>query len=202
MIRAALFTLGLAVVPASTASAAVVFADDFSSYGSSTALNASDSLFGGAWATTGGTVDYLAPPPASFSELCRGFGSCIDLDGSTGDAGVFSTIQSFAAGTYALTIQLFGSLRGSTESVTISMGDWSTTIAGIASGADASGVFNFTTTGGVLSFANAGGDNVGAILSNVSLASTDVAPVPLPAGGLLLLAGLGGLAALRRRKGA
>jgi hypothetical protein len=69
------------------------------------------------------------------------------------------------------------------------------TISGITSGADVSQTISFTTTGGVLSFENSGGDNVGAVLSSVSLAA-----VPLPAGGLLLIGGLACLAALRRRK--
>jgi hypothetical protein len=184
---------GLSLASAAPA-AVVVFSDDFN-YGPRTVLNAPDSVFGGTWTTTNGTVDYLAPPTADFSNLCNGTAGCVDLDGSTGNAGLFSTVASFAAGTYELTIQLFGNGRGGSDTVTITLGSWSVTLSGIASNADVSQTFAFTTSGGVLSFENAGGDNVGAVLSSVSLAA-----VPLPAGGLLLIGAFGGLVALRRRK--
>lgn len=195
MFKSLLSAAVLAATLSGAAYAAPVFSDSFN-YGSNLALNAQDSLFAGNWATTDGTVDYLSPPPAQFSELCRGTAGCIDLDGSTGNAGVFSTVQSFAAGWYSLAIELFGNGRSAAaDDVTITLGSWTTTLSNILSGADASGTFIFSTTGGVLSFANAGGDNQGAILSSVSLAA-----VPVPAAGLMLMAGLAGLGALRRRK--
>jgi hypothetical protein len=51
-----------------------------------------------------------------------------------------------------------------------------------------------------LIFAATGTGNVR--IDNVVLSSVDVAPVPLPAAGLMLLAGIGALAAVRRRQGA
>jgi hypothetical protein len=52
-----------------------------------------------------------------------------------------------------------------------------------------------------LSFANAGGDNIGIILKSVVIENADVpAPIPVPAAGGLLALGLGAMAALRRRK--
>lgn len=59
--------------------------------------------------------------------------------------------------------------------------------------------FVITQTGNYdLVFAASGTDNsLGGFIDNVS-----IAPIPLPAGGLLLIGALGGLAALRRRKAA
>ncbi|WP_294606513.1 VPLPA-CTERM sorting domain-containing protein [uncultured Roseovarius sp.] len=178
---------------AGASNAAVVFEDDFSSYGATTELNADSAFFGGNWAVSGGTVDYLVEG-SDFGNLCVGGGSCIDLDGSTNDAGLFSSI-SFAAGSYVLDLSLFGSGRGSTESVTISLGNWSTTIGSIGSTDDASGSWAFSTDGGALTFQNAGGDNIGAILSDVTLSA-----VPLPAGLPLLATGLGLIGLIGRRR--
>lgn len=187
------------VMTASASQAAVVFSDDFSSYGSTTRLNAPDTLFGGNWSTAGGTIDYLAAGD-SFGNLCVGGGNCIDLDGSTAQAGVFSS-KTFGAGRYTLDISMFGSQRSGyeAETVTITLGNWSVTLGPINTFDDASNSWTFTTTGGAIGFSNAGGDNVGAILTGVTLSA-----VPLPATAPLLLAGLGliGAAAKRRRKSA
>lgn len=190
---------------ASAASASVVLQDDFN-YGTTDVLNVgappNEGFLLPKW-TAGPTLDYIYSTAFTSDPngLCReGAGAssgCIDLDGSTGSSGLLSSVLIFTAGTYTLDIALFGSNRGGFDDVTITLGNWILPLLNIASGADASGSWTFTTTGGALTFQNAGGDNVGAILSSVSLAA-----VPLPAGGLLLLGALGGIAALRRRKAA
>ena len=196
MLRYLLAAAAAAMMIAGSASAAtVVFSDDFDGYASGNVLNVGANFFAPNWTTTP-TLDYIVDN--SYGNLCRGTGACVDLDGSTGNSGLLSTMMSFAAGTYEIAYQLFGSARGDTNTVTITLGDQSLVLSNIASGADVSGVWTVTTGAvGALSFQNAGGDNIGAVLSSVS-----VAAVPLPAGGFLLIGAIGALAALRRRKAA
>jgi hypothetical protein len=104
------------ILPA--AHAVTVLDDDFSSYGPTTVLNATDGVFGGVWETVDGTVDYLR---TGFSDLCRDGAPCVDLDGSTRNAGVFRTVQAFGEGSYRLSFRLFGSGRGDTNAVTVSL---------------------------------------------------------------------------------
>lgn len=185
--------LGLSMTSAVSA-ATLVLQDDFE-YGAVDVLNIGPNFLAPNW-TAGPTLDYIITN--GFGNLCRGTGGCIDLDGSTNSSGLLSSVIVFAAGTYELAFELFGNSRGAgPDSVTITLGSWSTTISNILSGDDVSTIvpLTFTTTGGALTFQNAGGDNIGAVLSSVTLSA-----VPLPAGGLLLLGALGGIAALRRRK--
>lgn len=196
-------TAFLALAAAAPAGASVVFLDDFSGYGSTQQLNAPDSLFSPNWTTTGGTVDYLTSG-GSFGYLCSGGGNCIDLDGSTGHAGLFATTKVFAEGVYNLLFQMVGSGRGTDETVTISLGDLVKTFTigsseALSQASFGTDFFNIHVGAGgsVLSFQNSGGDNIGAILKTVVV---ETAAVPVPAAGGLMMLGLAGLAALRRRK--
>jgi len=65
-------------------------------------------------------------------------------------------------------------------------------------------MFDFTVaadTAGSVFFQDDGADNVGAVLDYVRITTDAPAPVPVPAAGLLLLGGLGGLGMMRKRRG-
>jgi hypothetical protein len=194
-----------ALMAAAPADAAIVLIDDFSTYGSSTVLNAPDSVFGGTWFTTDGTVDYIADGDI-YSDLCLGAsGSCVDLDGSTGNAGVFSSLL-IGPGTYNVLFQLTGNLRGGSDELTISFGNvvrtvtlaWNEVVNQNSFGLDFFGI-DVGPGGTTLSFSTAGGDNMGPLLKSVVI-ETAPATVPLPAGGGLLLGALALMGMARRRK--
>lgn len=203
---AALVTTLMTAAPA--AAVTIAFQDDFSSYGTATALNAADSVFGGNWTTTSGTVDYLAAG-SGFSGLCSGGGNCVDLDGSTLNGGTFQTTQVFANGIFNVLFQFTGSNReGSpSDSMTVSFGGVIGTVVKafnqVGSQTDFGVMFSNIAVGALgttLSFTDNGSDNQGMILKNVTV--EQVAAVPVPAAGGLLILAIGGLAALRRRKAA
>lgn len=207
MIALAVSAAFLSAAP--SGAAVVVFADDFSGYGTTTVLNAPDSTFGGssnAWKTTAGTVDYLASG-SGFGTLCVAGTNCVDLDGSTNDAGVFETTQVFRNGIFNVLFQFSGSNREASpiDSLTVAFGGIVQTI-NIAfnqvGNQDSFGTAFFNVAvgalGTTLSFLDGGSDNMGVILKNVVV--EQVAPVPVPAAGGLMLLALGGLAALRRRR--
>lgn len=188
-LSAAVLTAALA----GAATAAPLFSDNFDTEnGGNTALNYTGFT---KWNVSGrGTVDLVKS--GDFGLL--GSGLFVDLDGSNGNAGLFSTKSTFGPGTYEVKFTLGGSQRGGTESVTVTLGDWSTTISNIPSSQPFNTPYTFlvtTTTTGSLSFQNAGGDNVGALLDNVV-----VSPVPEPVS-LVVFGSLvvGGMVAVRRR---
>ena len=186
-----------ALMAGAAASAAPVFSDNFDN----DTLGLNTTVFLGGWTVSNGTVDTIGNP--NFFDEIPGNGRYIDLDGSTSHAGVFSNSVNLAAGTtYVMTFSLAGNHRGySADTVDVAFG--SSTAQYVLNSSDALTQYSvsFTTGAGgatAFSFHNHGGDNVGALLDNVSIAA-----VPEPETYAMLLAGLGalGFAARRRRNG-
>lgn len=188
----------------------IVFADNF---------DANSAVLGGlgqkpaGWSVTGGTVDLagsgtttplnlgLAPTDA----VGLGHGKFVDLDGSLFNAGLLSHSLNLQAGTtYTLSFELAGKHRllgGATDTVTVSFGDvvMNTTMKARDAWTSFSLQFTPTTSKSYsFSFANAGGDNYGALLDNVSVSAA--APVPEPQTYALMGAGLLAVLWLGRRR--
>lgn len=188
--------LTLAFAASGTAQAAPVFEDNFDSY----TLATNTTAFGGNWTVTNGTVDVIG---TGFFDFYPGNGKYIDLDGSSSNAGLFSTKSlTLNAGDYTVQFSLGGSTRGDTNSVVVNFGSYSETFTlGSASPLTVyTRTVSFASAGNAfLSFENSGGDNLGIILDNVSISA-----VPEPETFAMMLSGIGlmGFAASRRRKSA
>ncbi len=187
IITAALLCAGAA------AQAAPIFSDNFNA----DTLGLNTTSFVNGWTVSSGTVDTIG---SGYYDFLPGNGNYIDLDGSTSQAGLFSNAVALSAGqTYTLSFSLAGSHRGSSESVTVNFGG-SSQVFNVNSG-DAFTTYTLNYTAAVsgsalISFHNAGGDNVGALLDNVQVA----AAVPEPETYAMLVAGLGLLGAMARRR--
>lgn len=172
------------------AQAAVLFSDDFDS--NATSLNAVPA----GWTVSNGTVDIIGN---GFFDFYPGNGAYIDLDGSTNDAGELSHAFSLTGGvTYNASFTLGGSTRGDSNVVDVSFGTASQSFTLASNDPLALFTVGFTpaTDGSyALTFANQGGDALGAILLDV-----EVAAIPEPETYALMLAGLGMLGAVRRRR--
>jgi hypothetical protein len=156
------------------------------------------------WTVTDGTVDVVG----TVFPLCEGTGLCVDLDGSSSNAGVLSRNFDLQGGVlYTLSFDLAGSQRGSIDDVEVRFGSALLNIDDIASAApNTTYTLDFTPAADgsfAVSFANAGGDNLGAILDNVAINGA-VQVIPEPETYALMLLGLGALAQTvrRRRRGA
>lgn len=201
--------LALGGAPAS-ATSVIVFQDSFdgetgSGQGASGQSKTNYTAFA-QWAVPDGTVDLIAN--GDFGIDCfGGAGKCVDLDGSTNDAGVLtSDALNLAAGSYEFSFQLSGTDSGFTQAnakipniVDVSIGGlFATTITanwGVPF-AEYGGSFDVLVPTIVsIVFANQGGDQFGAMLDSVKLEM-----VPEPATAALLALGLGSLGALGRRR--
>lgn len=180
---------------ASAAQAAVVFSDDFNA----DTLGLNYNAFVNGWTVSDGTVDLIG---TGFFNFYPGNGNFVDLDGSTGNAGVLSKSLSLTAGlTYTASFSLGGSTRGDTNQVAVAFGTSLANFTLLSADPLAPQSISFTpgSSGNyTLSFSNAGGDNLGAILDNVAVSTT---PIPEPQTYAMMLAGLATLlVAARRRK--
>lgn len=171
------------------------FTDDFSEDTQGGALTMTTNF---TVTNSAGSIDLL---DASYFGLDSAtYGNVVDLDGSSAEAGVFTTNDTFAPGVYRLSFDLAGSQRGDENAVLVTLGSYSASF-------DRQGSDPFSTetatvtvlTSSALSFYNYDpnnpgnlGDDVGDLLDNVS-----VQAVPEPS--TVAAFGLGGLALLRRR---
>lgn len=177
---------------AASSQAAVVFTDGFDA--SVSGLNVVPT----GWTVTDGTVDVVS------GGFCQS-GLCVDLDGSTGDAGVLSRSFDLTGGVaYTLSFDISGNKRGGIDDVVVLFGSASRTFEDLAAATPyATATLDFTPGASgsfAISFANAGGDNIGALLDNVSISSAVAAPIPEPETYALMLLGLGAIGAAARRR--
>jgi hypothetical protein len=188
------------------AHAAVVFTDTFDADAASSVLNFN--AFNN-WTVSGGTVDYIRS--GGFGINCvGGSGGCVDMDGSSGDAGRLSSKTLFNFGArdtvfYSLTVDLSGNQRGGApDTVTFGVeGGPQTTIALGVFEPFATYGFNFdfgAATSGRIIVEGAGGDNFGGILDNVVLSVTRIGALPEPGTAALLALVLAGIATTGGRR--
>lgn len=184
-----------ALAPCLAQAQTTIFSDNFNS--SPLGLNTAPA----GWTVTDdtvvvGTVDVVATGTYGLT----GSGRFVDLDGSTGNAGVLSRGFAMTAGTtYTAFFDISGNQRGGSDNLQVSFGSAVLSLPFLSSSSPwttysltftptASGTFS-------LSFNNAGGDNIGALLDNVV-----VQAVPEPESYALLLAGLGLMGTIARRR--
>ncbi len=216
--------LGLgALVMSVSASATILFSDDFESESATGSVLNYDSFNN--WVVRDGTVDLIKSGPNPWFDPNLGDGFFVDLDGSTYDAGRMVSRQSFAFESgvhYRLSFDLAGNSRNASE-------DWVRSIVtmnGVAGEQHANEVFKLGGNEAFTTYAldfygeptNESGrivfrtdfpnqvnnnypnqnDNIGLLLDNVVLESVDVAE---PGNLGLMSLGLLGLAFVRRKMG-
>lgn len=197
---------------AGPAFAGVVFSDNFDADNNVSALNFNSLLN---WNVSEGTIDYIRN--GGWGINCVGnSGGCLDMDGSTGNAGRITSKQSFsfASGTqYTIEMAVSGNQRGgSADSLSFGLIDAAGAVKQLVTpvgplawnaafntysvqfaGSSVAGSWRLFVEGN-------GGDNVGPILDNYVLRDDRNGAVPEPGSLALAALALIGAGMLRRRR--
>jgi len=194
------------LAPASAAS--IVFDDDFTEQGAAGNFSQINFTTLANFSIANGSVDFYTN--GGFGLPCPSNG-CLDLDGTTGNAARLETAGfNLTSGLdYTLALNIAGNQRGgASDSLTfglISAGGVlaQTTVTLPINAGFQSVTVAFSALGDVVGrifIDHAGGDNFGILLDRVTLTSSDVTTVPLPAALPLLGFGLAGLSLMKRRR--
>ena len=190
-------TAALLLASSFTHAASPIFSEDFNSYPADL-LDWVPPAASGWTVGPGGTVD-IHGVGGAFDLIPGNGGSYVDLDGTTSSSGLFSNNVNLVGGTtYTLSFDLAGSQRGSAETVNVTFGSTAASYSLNSNDPFSTLSLNFTPgSSGSYSFSyqNEGGDNVGALLDNVSASA-----VPEPEIYAMLLAGLGLMGSMTRRR--
>ena len=203
-IRTAFFSTAAAMSVTLLASAASAGVIDFTSASTGT----SGSINGIAWTMTGTPIQGNNTQVFDGTEPANSFGLAFDTDGygvRDDEIGVRETITITFASLVKITgfafLDLFESMltpgTGEFGVAKINGMDYAVGYTGENSGY-AEQFINPVATTSVTFTATSNNDDRGVL--DGALAALEIAPIPLPAAGLMLLTALGGVAALRRRK--
>ena len=206
LIKKAVSILALSSAMVGTANAAIIFEDNFDTEnGGNGQLNYTGFTN---WSVLSGAVDLIGTGTA-WDWFAATNGLYIDLDGSTGTAGLMGHLETLSAGDYTLSFDLAGNQRNdaaetTTANVSIVIGSGTAANTNIS----LNRMDTFTTYSLdfsvltdpsmiMVTFGAAGGDNIGMLLDNVVL--QDRVSVPEPAALSLLAIGLLGVGLSRRK---
>jgi len=180
--------------------ATVIFSDDFDAEGGAAGISTLNYNSFSNWTVSGGTVDIVATANPWGIKCAGDTGKCIDMDGSTGNAGMLTSDPfSLSAGDYLLSFDVSGNQRQGSDTMLLQLNGFLSDSISLANNAPWQTVNYAFSVGAATSdsiiFNHSGGDNIGIMLDNVK-----VSTVPEPASFALLGLSLLGFAAMRRKQ--